>query len=151
MILKRYTSMRKALFLFTLVLSTSLFADSEKEIVLFALEKSPDIRIERLSLNQDSLDFQAAKAAAGPVLLLSGAPMVEWHPATKTIYPWHSQDTTLTNKTLNGSLGLYGTTTFPGGTHLSLSLAEELDRNIDLASSLYATTFRATLTQPLLK
>ena len=136
---------------FILAFCTMSFGITEHEAVLIAVDKNPSLKIEKISLQKDSLQFQSVKSDAGFQVLVAGTNLVELHPATQTSYTSAAGKVESTEKTLETAITGTISRQIPGGGSLSASLSGNSDKNFDSSDAAYTTTARVALSQPLLK
>src|SRR3989339_2014169 len=121
-----------------LCLAVGAGALSEKEAILLALSRHPDIRIQAFSLTRDSLDLALAKSAAGPRVVLSGINAAEYHPAITRDFGAGAS----THQEFSGNLSAEASTQFIGGGALRLSAANGYGWNSDSGRTVNASELK---------
>ncbi|MFH0921449.1 MAG: TolC family protein [Fibrobacterota bacterium] len=124
-----------------------IHALSEKEAILLALSRHPDIRIQAYALTTDSLRLAAAKSAARPLITLSGENAAEYHPAIRE----DNGMAATTHQEFSGNLKASASTLLPGGGSVSLSASNGYNRNPDSSRTIHASRLSLLLKQPLLQ
>lgn len=128
-------------------LSVNIEGSTEADIVFRAIQKNPDIRMSRISLQKDSLALASVRAQAGLQAVITGDRIVELHPDIRESL--NGKDTT--ERKIRTSLGGNLSRSIPGGGSMNLGVTTEGAGTPDSGSMDFSTTTSLNYTQPLLK